>query len=178
MQADKTSNKQVLTGLFKDRQSVEGAYNTAIKRGYDPKEINVVMSDDTRKRHFLNQDGTTTVLGDKSMEGLAMGSALGGTIAGVASAIAAIGTALVIPGLGLVVAGPLAAGLAGAGAGGLAGGLVGALIGWGIPEERVKEYEAGIKSGGILMAVRSRSEQDTKDLAADWKKYHSDNTQY
>ena len=31
---------------------------------------------------------------------------------------------------------------------------MGALVGWGIPEERVKHYEAGIKKGGILMGVR------------------------
>jgi hypothetical protein len=164
--------------MFKDRNSVEGAYNTAIERGYNPDEINIVMSDDTRKKHFVNQDGVTTELGDKSMEGLAMGGALGGTVGGVVGAIAALGTALVVPGLGIVIAGPLAAGLAGAGAGSIAGGLVGALIGWGIPEERVKEYEAGIKSGGILMAVRSRSEQDSKELAQDWQRFHSDNTRY
>jgi hypothetical protein len=28
---------------------------------------------------------------------------------------------------------------------------VGALIGWNIPQERVKEYEAGVKKGGILI---------------------------
>ena len=57
------------------------------------------------------------------------------------AAIAAIGTSLVIPGLGLVVAGPLAAALAGAGAGGTAGGLIGALVGHGMPEDRTKKYE-------------------------------------
>ena len=41
-----------------------------------------------------------------------------------------------------MIAGPLAAATAGAGAGGAAGGSVGALVGWGIPEERVKRYEA------------------------------------
>ena len=38
-----------------------------------------------------------------------------------AGIIAAIGTTLVIPGLGLVIAGPIAAGLAGAGAGSITG---------------------------------------------------------
>jgi hypothetical protein len=75
------------------------------------------------------------------------------------------------------VAGPLAAGLAGAGAGSIAGGLIGTLIGWGIPEERVKEYDEGIKRGGIMMAVRPRNAQDSQDIANEWKKSHVQHTQ-
>ena len=39
---------------------------------------------------------------------------------------------------------------------------IGALIGWGIPEERVKHYEEGIKNGGILMGVTPRSDDDAR----------------
>ena len=92
------------------------------------------------------------------------------TVGAILAAIAAVGTTIAIPGLGLVIAGPLAAAIAGAGAGGAAGGLVGALVGWGIPEERVKRYEAGIKQGGILMGVRPRSGDDATFFAEDWKK--------
>ena len=62
------------------------------------------------------------------------------------------------------MAGPLAAGLAGAGAGGLTGGLIGALVGSGIPDEHAKEYEAGIKQGGIVMGVQPRNEEDARHL--------------
>jgi hypothetical protein len=48
--------------------------------------------------------------------------------------------------------------MAGAGAGGAAGGLIGALIGRGIPEERAKRYETGLREGGIVMGVTPRSE--------------------
>ena len=85
------------------------------------------------------------------------------------AAVAAIGTSVVLPGLGLIVAGPLAAAIAGAGAGGTAGGLIGALIGWGIPQERVAHYEEGIKSGGILMAVRPKSDEDAAWFESDWR---------
>jgi hypothetical protein len=61
--------------------------------------------------------------------------------------------------------------LAGAGAGSIAGGLIGTLIGWGIPEERVKEYEDGIKSGGVLMVAHSKDERNATDLNTDWDKY-------
>jgi hypothetical protein len=77
---------------------------------------------------------------------------------------------LVIPGLGLVVAGPLAAALAGGGAGAAGGGLIGALVGWNIPEERVKHYETGIKQGGILMGVKPRSDADAAHFEEEWKR--------
>jgi hypothetical protein len=163
----KNSNQRISTRLLTDRDSVESAYKDTLDRGYTHDDINLVMSDDTRKKYYTNNNAET-VVGDKSMEGFAVGGALGGSVAGIAAAIAAIGTALVIPGLGVVIAGPLAAGLAGAGAGGIAGGLVGALVGWGIPEERVKEYEDGIKKGGVLMAVHSKTDDDYNKLQSDW----------
>ena len=109
-----------------------------------------------------------TELGSKALEGTGAGAAIGGAVGGVLAAIAAIGTNLVMPGLGLVVAGPLAAALAGAGAGGLAGGLIGALVGWGIPEEHAKRYEEGLKEGGIVMGIEPRNEEDAKYLEREW----------
>ncbi|MBC7941726.1 MAG: hypothetical protein H7Z19_18560, partial [Chitinophagaceae bacterium] len=91
------------------------------------------------------------------------------------AAVAAVGTSIALPGLGLVIAGPIAAALAGAGAGGAAGTLVGALIGWSIPEERVKEYESGIREGGILMGVRPRNAEDADHLERGWREANGAN---
>ena len=107
-------------------------------------------------------DGRQTELGTKAAEGAGIGGAIGGSLGAIAAAIAAVGTTIALPGLGLVIAGPLAAAIAGAGAGAATGGIVGALIGWGIPEERVKHYEEGIKNGGILMGVTPRSDEDAR----------------
>ena len=168
----------MVTGLFKDRDSAERAYQSASSRGYD-KNINVVMSDETRKRHFSPVSGADqTELGTKAAEGAGIGGAIGGTLGAVAAAIAAVGTSIAIPGLGLVIAGPLAAALAGAGAGAATGGVIGALIGWGIPEERVKQYEAGIKEGGILMGVKTRSDDEAKTLGEEWKQHRGENVQW
>ncbi len=162
-------NSGMLTGLFRDRDDAERAYQSLSERGYDKKDVNVVMSDETRKKHFSGGESTQTELGSKAAEGAGIGGAIGGTLGALAAGLAAVGTSIVVPGLGLVVAGPLAAALAGAGAGGVTGGLLGALIGWGIPEERVKHYETGIKEGGILMGVKPRSEDDARYLQEQWK---------
>lgn len=166
MTGGRSTEKPWVTGLFTDREQAERGYQTLTARGYEAKDINVVMSDDTRKKYF--DSGAETELGTKAAKGAGVGGAIGGTVGAIAAAIAAVGTSLAIPGLGLVIAGPLAAALAGAGAGGATGGLVGALIGAGIPEERVKHYEKGIKSGGILMGVRPRSDDDATYLEREW----------
>ena len=161
------ADRPLMTGLFPDRESAEAGYDALTGRGYTNDDVNVAMSDETRKQHFVNA-GTETELGNKAAEGAGVGGAVGGTIGAIAAAVAAVGTSLVIPGLGLVVAGPLAAAIAGAGAGAATGGIVGALIGWNIPEERVKRYEEGIKKGGILMGVRPRNDDDAEYLHRTW----------
>ena len=166
------AESHMVTGLFRDRDSAERAYQSVTDRGYDRKDVNLVMSDETRKRHFSS--GDQTELGSKAAEGAGIGGAIGGTLGAIAAAIAAVGTSIAIPGLGLVVAGPVAAALAGAGAGAATGGLVGALIGWGIPEERVKKYEAGIKEGGILMGVKPRSAEDAEHFERTWRDYSAE----
>jgi hypothetical protein len=159
----------MVTGMFRDRDSAERAYRAADQRGYKSDDLNVAMSDETRQKWFPSGEASGSDLGTKAMEGTGAGAAIGGAVGGTLAAIAAIGTNLVMPGLGLVVAGPLAAGLAGAGAGGLTGGLIGALVGWGIPEDRAKTYEAGIRQGGVVMGISPRSEEDADYLHKEWK---------
>ncbi len=169
-----TTKAPIVTGLFRDRDSAELAYQTASERGYTQKDIDLVMSDETRKKHFSDTSGTTTELGNKAAEGAGIGGAIGGTLGAIAAAVAAVGTSIALPGLGIVIAGPLAAALAGGGAGAATGGLLGALIGWGIPEERVKHYETGIKEGGILMGVRPRSPEDADYFETKWKEHRGE----
>lgn len=161
-------NNSWIGGSFSDRDSAERAYNSLSSRGYDQKDINLLMSDDTRKKHFSDAD---TELGSKAMEGAGMGGAIGGVAGAILGAVAAIGTSVLIPGLGLVIAGPLAAALAGAGAGGVTGGLVGALIGAGIPEEHAKVYENDVKNGHIVMGVTPRTREDADYFTSEWKNY-------
>ncbi|HYE65132.1 MAG TPA: hypothetical protein VD966_06095 [Pyrinomonadaceae bacterium] len=171
--AARQRSNRMLTGMFRDRESAERAYGSLTSRGYTKDDVNLLMSDETRKNYFSDDDQETE-LGSKALEGLGTGAAIGGTVGATLAAIAAIGTSVVIPGLGLVVAGPLAAALAGAGAGGATGGLIGALVGSGIPEERAKAYESGIKEGGIVMGVNPRTDEDAEYLENEWKNYRGE----
>ncbi len=165
---NKNENRRLVTGMFNDRESAERAYNSINSRGYNDKDVHVMMSDKARDTHFGNTV-VETELGNKALKGAGAGSAIGTTLGAVAGAVAAIGTNLILPGLGLIIAGPLAAGLAGAGAGAATGGIIGALVGAGIPEERAKIYEDGVKQGNIVLGVHAKDDEDAEYFASDWQ---------
>ena len=169
--SDNRHNDHLLTGIFNDRESAERAYNALRLKGYSTDEINIVMSEDTRKKHF--KEIGKTEMGTKAAEGLGTGAAIGGVMGAAAGIVAAIGTSILIPGLGLIIAGPLAAGLAGAGAGGITGGIIGALVGSGIPEVHAKVYEKGIKTGGILVTVHTHSDEEARAIENEWNAEHA-----
>lgn len=165
--ATQDSNRRLVTAMFNDRDSAERAYSTINSRGYTHDDVHVIMSDKARDTHF----GNTTIkteLGNKALEGAGVGSAIGTTLGAIAGAVVAIGTNLILPGVGLVIAGPLAAGLAGAGAGAATGGIIGALVGAGIPEERAKIYEDGVKQGNIVLGVNTRNDEDAEYFHNEW----------
>ncbi|MFN2433685.1 MAG: hypothetical protein ABR599_12895 [Gemmatimonadota bacterium] len=154
-----------VSGVFDEIRDAEKAVVALQNRGYGREAITVLMSDETRRRYLgKGTDVPEIEKGSKAAEGLGTGAAIGGTLGAIAGAIAAVGTSLVIPGLGLVVAGPLAAALAGAGAGGATGGLLGTLIGAGIPEYQAKHYEERVKSGDVVVGVEARSEDEADEI--------------
>ena len=164
--------KKIVTAVFPDRESAERAYASAVGRGYGDQDISLIMSEETRDKHFQKGDERIELEhGNKAGKGAATGAGIGGTLGAAAGAIAAIGYSLVIPGLGLIVAGPLAAGLAGAGAGAATGGLIGGLVGAGVPEDKVKVYEERLKKGDILVGVHPRNTEDVDYLENEWRTY-------
>ena len=148
----------LVTALFNNNTQAEAAVDAIIKRGYTRDDISVIMSDATRNKHFAIENG------NKAADGTGIGSAVGGVVGATIAAIAAVGTSLALPGLGIVIAGPIVAALAGAGAGGATGGIIGALVGAGIPEHRAAVYDAGVRQGGVLLGVEAKSKEDVKVL--------------
>ena len=149
---------KLVTGLFKNRVAAEAAVDAILKRGYTRDDISVLMSDATHSKEFALQTRS------HAADGAGIGGALGGAVGAVLAAIVAVGTTLFLPGINLVIAGPIAAALAGAGAGAATGGVIGALIGAGIPEYRAKVYDTELRGGGILMGVEARSDEEVDRL--------------
>src|SRR5262245_12359921 len=118
----------MLTALFHDARATERAYEVAIARGYQQSDISLVMSDETR-RHQFSSGSVVPELVEKAKQSAEskpgdakeLGGPAGGAVGTIAPAAAAIGTALLLP--GLIFARPIAVALAAAGAVGLAGGI-------------------------------------------------------
>lgn len=160
-------SSRLITAIFRDQVSAEQAYQCVSERGYDERDIDLIMSDETHKRFFSN-GGTKRVEPHKAAQGAEFDDPIGA----ISAAVTAIGTSLVIPGVGLIVAGPAAAVLTGSGAS--AGGLMGALIGRGVPEEKVEHYQQEIKDGGILIGVQTQSDRDAQYFEQQWKSHRAE----
>ncbi|HEV3155893.1 MAG TPA: hypothetical protein VGZ00_00935 [Candidatus Baltobacteraceae bacterium] len=145
--------RELLTGIFFDRDSAEVAVDRLRDLGYRDNDISIVI-DDARAGEFADP------VESKAAEGLASGAIIGGGLGALIAAITTTGSIATIAATGgmatPLVVGPLAAALAGLGAGGAAGGIIGALIGSGMHEERAKLFEEGLRHGGIILAVPPR----------------------
>ena len=171
------SNRRLVTGLYDSPESAGRAYQDLTSRhGYRSDDISVLMSEDTRKRHFADvKPGEEFKQGTKAAEGAGVGGGIGLSVGAALGAFLAAATSIAIPGLGLIVAGPIAGAIAGAGAGGATGSLIGLLIGSGIPEDRAAEYDRGIREGGIVLGTRAKDDTHAAELEKDFGSYGARN---
>jgi len=166
----------MITAAFDDFGDAEDAVEELVDEGFSTDRISVLLSQETRsqvleihpelreeKGHILAQTVELDVE-NQALKGAGVGSAVGGTLGAAAAAVAAVGTSLVIPGLGIVVAGPLAAALAGAGAGGAAGTIIGALTGAGMDELRAKKFERLVKDGHVIVGARALTAPEQRTI--------------
>ena len=155
-------DQRMLTASFRRRTDAANVHEWLISRDHPSSDINVLMSDATR-RAFSESDSPIQA-GSHAAEGVATGGAIGTAVGATLAAIAAIGTSIAVPGLGIVLAGPIVAALAGGGAGAVAGGLIGGLVGFGIPESNAKAYEAVLRDGGVVIGVTPKNAQDAREI--------------
>lgn len=148
--------------IYYDRDPATAAVDRLHDLGYGRDEISVMMDDKTRERAF------SSMVNAKGSEGIAAGATIGGVLGAIVAGLTATGSVAAIAGTGglatPLVVGPLAAALAGLGAGAAGGGIVGGLIGVGIGESHAKQYEKGLRDGGILVAVRPKSKEHRADV--------------
>jgi len=167
-----SEQSRFVTAVFRSPDAAERAYRAATALGYKDEDINLVVSDETRDRLVSDArhpklSSNAAESAEKPVKGADLGGPTGGTFGTIAPVIAAVGTAVLIP--GLVFAGPIAIALTAAGAVGVASGLVGALKDWGIPQERVQDYETSVRDGAILLGVKARSDEEAQRLEQAWR---------
>ncbi len=105
-----------------------------------------------------------------TVEGNPLHGAKGGAIAGAAVGglgALAIGTsAVTLPGLGLLVAGPIATTLASMAGGALTGGLVGALVDQGVSKDLAEDFDQNVRNGQVLAAISVEDSDDVNEVNA------------
>lgn len=144
---------QTVVGLFHSQEQAEEAIRELRARDFEDIDISLIA----RSKHDGGEDNLSY-----DHQNLTDGTVTGGVIGGIAGLLAGAG-ALLIPGIGpIIAAGPLAGALTGAVTGGIAGGL----IDYGIPEEEGEHYEQEIQQGKILVALESEDENITEEVMA------------
>jgi hypothetical protein len=139
-------NNKTVSGIFNSERKIEELLAALEKRNIGRDLINTMMSDETRD-HFTNLEKD-----NKMPEGASIGGVSGGLLGGLIGGLAMAG-GLLIPGINLLVVGPLAGALVGGAAGVVTGGLIGALVGLGIPEYEAKAYEQHLKEAGNVLVI-------------------------
>jgi hypothetical protein len=66
----------LLTGLFKDYKSAELAYQELLDTGYKKEDIYLLMSEETREKHFPNTENIETQKDGKTLQGVGVGSSI------------------------------------------------------------------------------------------------------
>jgi hypothetical protein len=114
------------------------------------------MSEQTRGYYGESFGGRAGTEGfehtSKLPEGTATGGLTGGILGAIIGGLTLVGS-VILPGSGLLVAGPLVGALTGGAIGTAAGGLVGALVGAGIPETEAKFYQESLQKQGNVLVV-------------------------
>lgn len=147
---------QMVMGLFRDSKAAGEAVSDFVEQGY-MEDVTVVS------RNEKTGEVTEHEVQKDTSEGTAVGAATGALAGGLAGILAGV-TSFVVPGVGLLIIGPLATTLAAVGAGALTGGLVGALVDWGLPQEVAESYEVRLKAGEVLVAVSTTRISQTEAL--------------
>jgi stress response protein YsnF len=138
---------KTVTALFETYTNANNAVRDLVNQGFERDDIGIMA-------HESLTDYDTRVHDDDT-SGAVTGAGIGAAVGGVGGLVLSL-TAVVIPGIGPVMAaGPLVAALAGAGIGAAAGGLLGALTDLGVPEEEAHYYAEGVRRGGVLVTVQT-----------------------
>lgn len=175
--APREGEDHVLTATFPDGDAAEQGYRASLEHGYAPDDINVVVSEGTRRRLLGAGDDVQEELAKRKKEGGELGGPKGGRVGLAMTIAAAVGAAVAVPAIGFA-AGPIAVALAAAGAAGVAGGLIAALGDWGVPAERVHAYESALKQGAILMMIRPRTDEDARAIGDAWRRHGGQDVYY
>lgn len=141
---------EAIAGFFRSREQGEAARQSLIDAGFRTEEIGFVAGD--TRGHETPRIGPLESTGAESE---APRDAWVGGVVGLAAGMVAV----VIPGIGpLIAAGPIAGAIGGLTVGAATGGVIGLLRDHGVSEDEAEFYAEGVKRGGALVTVQGVSD--------------------
>lgn len=156
-----------ISGLFSSHEDFANLIEALNMRGYREEDLSVLMSEDTHHQYFAPQENT------KAPEGATVGTLSGGILGAVIGGLTLVGN-IILPGSGLLVAGPLVGALSAGAVGAAAGGLIGALVGAGIPEHEAKFFEDALKASGRILVVAHVPKAKIDEVKAVFQRFNAD----
>jgi hypothetical protein len=151
---------KTVVAMYNTVADAERTVRDLVDRGIPRDQISLVANNqgDLPKQEYITPGETSG-----AAQGAGVGAGVGAALGGIGGLLIGLG-ALVLPGIGPVLAaGPLAAalgGIAGAGAGAIAGGATGGLIGaltdMGVTEQQAGYFAEGVRRGGVLVTVQTQ----------------------
>jgi uncharacterized membrane protein len=145
-----------IAGVFKSQYDANQTLSQLLEEGFNKDNISLIMSDATKGKIFAEVPESTSVA-----QGSTAGALWGGAIGVLIAGLTAVGS-ITVPGVGLLVAGPIVAILSGAGVGAAVGGVSGALISYGFSVDEANRYEEEIRLGKAVVVVHTTDEDASK----------------
>lgn len=153
--------RNFIAGLFSTREQAADAINALKASGFTDKQIGIIVRDKDQHGALLEN---TNVDVQEDHSGAAAGAVGGTLLGGLVGLILGTG-AMIIPGVGPVIAGGVLAetiGMTalGAGIGAASGSLLGSLADSGMEEDEARYFESGFRTGSILVTVKATERLD------------------
>jgi uncharacterized membrane protein len=151
-----------LSRLYPNRATAHAVVDELLAAGLSDDDIGIIAPSKSESCEMKNADmENADDIVDRDRDGaddhgeaVNKAAGAGAALGGAAGLLAGLG-AIVIPGLGPVVAaGWLAGALGGVVVGGAAGGVIGALMEAGVSDNDAAQYAEGVKRGGTLVTIR------------------------
>ncbi len=141
-------NQGTVVAVFESHSQADSAIHELEQAGFREDQIGFVVKNPDTEENMISGESGTMMTGPDA----AKGAISGGIIGGIAGAVAA----LLIPGVGPIIAGGIIiAALSGIALGAAAGGLVGIMMGLDVPEEEAKYYESEFQLGRSVVIVKA-----------------------
>ena len=156
-----------ISGLFSSYTDFANLIEALNMRGYREEDLSVLMSENTHHQYFAPHENT------KAPEGATVGTLSGGILGALIGGLTLVGN-IILPGSGLLVAGPLVGALSAGAVGAAAGGLIGALVGAGIPEHEAKFFEDALNERGRILVVAHIPKEKINEVKAVFERHKVD----